>query len=62
MDSSQIVSLSTSLDTYQLSSQVNTLVLKKSLETQEAAAVAMIEAIPTLPANPAIGRNVNITA
>ncbi|MGK9172790.1 YjfB family protein [Yokenella regensburgei] len=62
MDSSQIVSLSTSLNSYQLNSQVSTLVLRKALDAQESAAVDLINQIPQLPSNPAIGRNINTTA
>ncbi|WP_437891457.1 YjfB family protein [Phytobacter sp. V91] len=62
MDSSQIASLSTSLSSYQLNSQVSTLVLRKALDAQETAAVDLINQIPQLPSNPAIGRNINTTA
>jgi hypothetical protein len=62
MDSSQIVSLSTSLNSYQLNSQVSTLVLRKALDAQESAAADLINQIPQLPSNPAIGRNINTTA
>lgn len=62
MDSSQIASLSTSLSSYQLNSQVSTLVLRKALDAQETAATDLINQIPQLPSNPAIGRNINTTA
>ncbi|ACS86385.1 YjfB family protein [Musicola paradisiaca] len=62
MDVSQLESLSSSLNSMQLSSQVGTAVLKKALDTQEATASSLIQSIPQLPANPAIGRNVNTTA
>lgn len=62
MDPAQLVSLASSLDSYQLGSQVNTLVLKKSLDAQESAVSGIIEQIPQLPSNPAIGRNINTTA
>ncbi|WP_192457464.1 YjfB family protein [Musicola keenii] len=62
MDVSQLESLSSSLSSMQLSSQVGTAVLKKALDTQEATASSLIQSIPQLPANPAIGRNVNTTA
>lgn len=62
MDSSQIASLSTSLSSYQLNSQVGTLVLRKALDAQETAATDLINQIPQLPSNPAIGRNINTTA
>lgn len=61
MDVSQIASLATSLDSLDLSNQVDTLMLKKALDNQQSTAASLIEAIPPLPANPAIGRNINIT-
>jgi hypothetical protein len=54
--------MSTAMSQMQFNSEVGTLVMKKSLDAQEAAASAMIAAIPQLPANPAIGRNINVTA
>jgi len=62
MDSLQIASLSTSLSSNQLNSQVSTLMLRKTLDSQESAAAALINQIPQLPSNPAIGRNINTTA
>ncbi|TPG60802.1 YjfB family protein [Ewingella americana] len=61
MDVSQITSLATSLDSQDLSSKVNTLLLKKTLDNQQSTAASLIESIPQLPANPAIGQNINIT-
>ena len=60
MDESQITSLATSLDSQDLSSKGNTLLLKKTLDNQQSAAASLIESIPPLPANPAVGRNINI--
>lgn len=62
MDVSQIASLATSLNSLDTSNQVNNILLKKSLDTQQAAVASMIDSIPQLPANPAIGRNINTTA
>ncbi|AMO48320.1 hypothetical protein AKI40_1910 [Enterobacter sp. FY-07] len=62
MDPIQISSLASSLDSYQLSNQVNTLVLKKALDSQQSIATDLIKQIPQLPSNPAIGRNINTTA
>lgn len=62
MDVSQIASLATSLDSQELSSQVSTALLKKTLDNQESTAASLLESIPSLPANPAIGRNINTTA
>lgn len=61
MDVSQIASLATRLDSQDLSSKVNTLLLKKTLDNQQSKAASLLESIPSLPANPAIGRNINIT-
>ncbi|MDF7662187.1 YjfB family protein [Erwiniaceae bacterium L1_54_6] len=61
MDVSQITSLATGLDNLDLKSQVNTLVLKKVLDNQQSSAASILESIPQLPANPAIGRNINTT-
>ncbi|WP_312628407.1 YjfB family protein [Scandinavium sp.] len=62
MDISQIESMSTAMDQMQFRSEVGTLVMKKSLDAQSEAATAIIQSIPQLPANPAIGRNINVTA
>ncbi|MBU9852670.1 YjfB family protein [Rahnella aceris] len=62
MDVSQIASLATRLDSQDLSNQVNTLLLKKTLDNQQTTVASMIDSIPQLPANPAIGRNINTTA
>lgn len=62
MDVSQIASLATRLDSQDLSGKVDTLLLKKTLDNQQSTAASLIESIPQLPANPAIGRNINTTA
>ncbi|AYQ48741.1 YjfB family protein [Dickeya solani] len=62
MDVSQIASLSTGLSNMQLSSEISTTVLKKSLDNQKDTVNSLIQSIPQLPANPAIGRNINTTA
>jgi len=62
MDVSQITSLAIGLDNLDLGNKINTLVLKKSLDNQQAMATGILESIPQLPANPAIGRNINSTA
>ncbi|ONN65932.1 YjfB family protein [Herbaspirillum sp. VT-16-41] len=62
MDINQIASVATNLASAQTSDSVNMLVLKKALDSQAAAAVGMLQALPQLPANPNIGRNVNTTA
>ncbi|MCE0491031.1 YjfB family protein [Pantoea sp. Mb-10] len=62
MDVSQVAALATGLDNLDLNSKVSTLVLKKSLDNQQAVAEGILASIPSLPANPAIGRNINTTA
>jgi len=62
MDVSQITSLAIGLDNLDLGNKINTLVLKKSLDNQQAMATGILESIPQLPASPAIGRNINTTA
>ncbi|MEN3754011.1 YjfB family protein [Mangrovibacter yixingensis] len=62
MDVSQIAELSTGLTTMQTNNEVNTLMLKKTLDSQASVATQLINAAPSLPANPAVGRNINTTA
>ncbi len=62
MDASQITSLSTGLDSQDLSNKVNNLLLKKTLDDQQSTAASLLESIPQLPANPATGRTINTTA
>ncbi|WP_409161160.1 YjfB family protein [Pectobacterium sp. B2J-2] len=44
------------------SSEASALVMKKALDSQEAVVSGILQALPPLPANSAIGRNVNTTA
>ncbi|MCI2162505.1 MAG: YjfB family protein [Ewingella americana] len=60
MDVSQIASVATGLDNLDLGCKVNTILLKKALDNQQTTAASLLDAIPPLPANPAIGRNINI--
>ncbi|MGM3176283.1 YjfB family protein [Dickeya lacustris] len=62
MDVSQIAALSSGLNNMQLSGEVGTQVLKKSLDNQKNTVESLIQSIPPLPANPAVGRNINTTA
>jgi len=62
MDVTQIPSMATSLEDMQVKNEASTLVLKKALDNQQSLAAGIIESIPQLPANPAIGRNINTTA
>lgn len=62
MDVTQIPSMATSLEDMHVKNEASTLVLKKALDNQQSLAAGIIESIPQLPANPAIGRNINTTA
>lgn len=62
MDVSQIAALATSLNDMQTRNEANTLLFKKMFGNQASAALGLIESILQLPANPAIGRNINTTA
>ncbi|WP_343550563.1 YjfB family protein [Pantoea sp.] len=62
MDVSQITSLATAMSQMDLSSQISTIMMKKTLDNKESMAAGILDAIPQLPANPAIGRNINTTA
>lgn len=62
MDVSQIASLATDLSNMRTNNEASALVMKKALDNQEAVALGILQALPPLPANPAIGRNVNTTA
>ncbi|MCM1129135.1 MAG: YjfB family protein [Oxalobacter formigenes] len=62
MSVSGIASLSTEMATERTREAVDVAVLKKSMDLQADTAMALIEAMPALPANPNIGRNVNTTA
>ena len=59
---SGIASLSTEMATEKTMAAVEVAVLKKGMDLQADTATALLEAIPALPANPNIGRNVNTTA
>ncbi|WDZ94434.1 YjfB family protein [Herbaspirillum sp. WKF16] len=62
MDVTQIAAQATSMASARTSDQVNVLMLKKALNTQAAAAIGVLQALPPVPANPNIGRNINTTA
>ncbi|KHT42403.1 YjfB family protein [Pectobacterium brasiliense] len=62
MDVSQIASLATDLSNMRTSSEASALIAKKAIDNQEAVVSGILQALPPLPVNPAIGRNVNTTA
>ncbi len=62
MDVAQIDSMSATLDQMQLRTGIGNTVLKKAINSQSDTALTLLESVPSLPSNPAIGRNVNVTA
>lgn len=62
MDISAIASAATSLATARDSDALNVAMLKKALDAQKTMAAGLLEALPAVPANPNIGRNINTTA
>lgn len=62
MDIGNIPAVASALSAAKTSDAVTTAVLKKALDTQAATAVGLLQALPPVPANPNIGRNVNTVA
>ncbi|MDL2283984.1 YjfB family protein [Oxalobacter sp. OttesenSCG-928-P03] len=62
MDVSSIARLSTDMANERTSVAVGTAVLKQAIDLQEMVVTQLLDAIPALPANPNIGRNINTTA
>lgn len=62
MDVSQIASLSTGLSAMQTNNDVGTIMLKKTLDNNASTVSQILQGMSQLPANPAIGRNINTTA
>ncbi len=62
MDVTGIANLATALATQKNSDAVNVAVLKKALDSQANVAAGLIQALPPVPSNPNVGRNVNTTA
>ncbi|MDR2789102.1 MAG: YjfB family protein [Candidatus Accumulibacter sp.] len=62
MDVSNISNLSTSIAATKTNSATGIAVLKKALDTQASSAAGLIQALPPLPSNTNIGRNINIKA
>jgi len=60
MDVPQITSTASGLDNLDLGSKVNTILLKKTLDNQQETIASIINSVPALPSNPAIGHNINI--
>ena len=62
MDISSIPAVASALASQQTSDDVNVIMLKKALNSQVDSAIGMLQALPPVPANPNIGRNVNTVA
>lgn len=62
MDVSSIASWSTQMANEKTAAAVEVAVFKKALDLQEMSVALLLDAVPALPANPNIGRNVNTTA
>lgn len=64
LDLQQTVSLSSGLSQWQARSEANATLLKKTLNQQADTISTLIQSVsaPALPANPAVGRNINTTA
>ncbi|NUU67257.1 YjfB family protein [Enterobacteriaceae bacterium BIT-l23] len=62
MDIAQVDSMAAALDQMQLRTEIGNTVLKKAINSQSDTALTLLESAPALPSNPAIGRNINVTA
>jgi hypothetical protein len=62
MDIGNIPAVASALASAETSDAVNMAMLKKALDSQAAAAVGILQALPQVPANPNVGRNVNTLA
>lgn len=64
MDINNIANLATAMSAQKTGDAVAISVLKKALETQASGALALIQALPQVPASlpPHLGNNVNTTA
>lgn len=61
-DVSNIAALASNLSAAKLNDEVGMKVFKEALDTQKEGAEQLLAAIPAVPANPNIGRNINTTA
>lgn len=62
MDVSSIAHMATSMATAKGADALNVKMLDKALDIQVQTAATLLQAIPQLPANQNVGRNVNTTA
>ncbi|EXU74024.1 MULTISPECIES: YjfB family protein [Erwinia] len=64
MDTQQITALSSAMSQWQVRNEVNNTMLRKTLDQQADNVSSLMQSVSatSLPANPAIGRNINTTA
>lgn len=65
MDITSIASVGTAMEQNRTAQAVSVSVLKKALDTQSSAALALLEALPTVPSvnlPPHLGQNINTKA
>ena len=65
MEINNIAALASSQAQTAVATQAQVLLLKKAMDIQQTSALALLEALPPLPttdANPAVGRNINVSA
>ncbi len=60
MDIQQLTTLSAGLEQWQARGEANATLLKKTLNQQADTITTLVEGV--IPANPAVGRNINTTA
>jgi hypothetical protein len=62
MDVTNIAAMATSMTQAKNADQINTMVLKKALDSQKTMAEGLIAAIPDAPVTSSIGHNINTQA
>jgi len=65
METSNIAALASSQSQASFATQKEVLLLKKAMDIEQTSALALLEALPSIPAtdvNLAIGRNINVSA
>lgn len=62
MDIQKLTTLSAGLEQWQARGEANATLLKKTLNQQADTITTLVEGVTALPANPAVGRNINTTA
>lgn len=64
IDVNQAISMSSGLTQWQAQSEAQANLLRKTLDSQADTITTLVQSVaaPSLPSNPAIGRNINTTA